>query len=127
VLGLSLHLNERISRRQHVGDQLAPTECRDGKVADLMGRRRCAAQQIAAGLHMFCPGLDKAEDLISRGLEPLESVSFAQLIAKPGKAIPGLRIAEGRTGEHPNSNVGDARSVAVAMLETEIDAAAGRQ
>src|SRR5215468_4381709 len=126
-LNLSLHLNERISRRQHMGDQLAPAVRPDGKIANLIGRRDRATQQIAASFHMFRPGCDQAEDLIRRGLEALEVASFAQFIAKPGKAIPGLVIAEPRAGEHTNTNVGDARSVAVAMLDTEIDGAAGRQ
>src|SRR5215470_16086967 len=58
ILGLTLHLRERISRREKVRDQVVAAVCRKGKVTDPVGGIEGATYQIAASLDMSRPWQD---------------------------------------------------------------------
>src|SRR5215469_6217341 len=55
------------------------------------------------------------------GLEPLQSTLFDQFIAEATESKSGLVVAEVRTGYHAKQYIGNARTVAVAPLEAEIN------
>src|SRR3954447_20016481 len=58
ILGLTLHLRERISRREKVRDQVVAAVCRKGKVTDPVGGIEGTTYQIAASLDMSRPWQD---------------------------------------------------------------------
>ena len=61
------------------------------------------------------------EPQIGPGLEALQAAFFDQFIAEPPESKSSLVVAEVRSGYHARTYIGDARTVAVAMLEAEID------
>ncbi len=62
-----------------------------------------------------------AEDQIGPGLEALQPALFDQIIAELAEAKSGLVVAEVRPSDHAQHCIGEARAVAVAVLEAEID------
>ena len=65
-----------------------------------------------------------AERHIGPGLETLQAAFFDQFIAELTESKSGLVVAEVRSGDHAKPYIGEARTIAVAMLEAEIDHAA---
>src|SRR3984893_6903590 len=128
ILGLTLRIIERVARREKVGGQLAAAERRVSDVANLVCCLERAVHQIPASPDMFRPGQNDISKVhIGPGLEALPSASFDQVIAEPAEAVSGLVVAESRSGERAKQYVGEARTVAVAALEAEIDRSAGNQ
>jgi hypothetical protein len=77
---------------------------------------------------MFRPGHDKISKAhVGPGLEAPQSAFFDQLIAKPAESKSGLVVVEVWAGYHAKPYIGEARTVAVAMLEAEINRPADRQ
>ena len=71
---------------------------------------------------MFRPWHDvNSENHIGPGLETLQAAFFDQFIAELTESKSGLVVAEVRSGYHAKAYIGDARTVAVAMLEAEIN------
>ena len=64
---------------------------------------------------------------IGPGLEALQPALFDQVIAEPAESKSGLVVAEVRPGDHAKHCIGEARAVAVAALEAEIDCPADDQ
>src|SRR5260370_35628590 len=56
ILGLALHLHERIARREKVRIQVDAAVRRKGRVTDLVGRLKRATHQVAPSPDMFRPG-----------------------------------------------------------------------
>ena len=128
ILGFTLHLNERISRRQKVRVQVDAAVRRKSEVADLVRGLERPTQQIAASPDMFRPWHDvTSEDHIGPGLEALQAAFFDQFIAEPTESKSGLVVAEMWSGYHAKPYIGEARTVAVAMLEAEINRPADDQ
>src|SRR5215467_2677997 len=121
ILGFTLHLRERISCREKIGDQVIATVGRKGKIANAVGRIEGPTHQIAAGLHMLCPGDDDiAERHIGPCLISLQSAFFDELIAELTESRSGLVVAEARSGDDGKPYIGEAGRVADAMLDAEI-------
>src|SRR5262245_13241257 len=121
ILGFALGLIERISHRQQVRVQYVAAVRREIEVADLVPNLERATHQIAARADMFRPWHDETcEAHISRGLEPLQS-AFDQFIAQPAESKALLVIAEARSGDDSEPYVAKARTVAITMLETEVN------
>src|SRR5216683_719264 len=128
ILGLTLRIIERVARREKVRGQLATAKRRVSDVANLVCCLERAAHQIPASPDMFRPGQNDISKVhIGPGLEALQSASFDQVIAEPAEAVSGLVVAESRSGERAKQYIGEARTVAVAALEAEIDRSAGNQ
>src|SRR4029077_12747776 len=95
---------------------------RKREVTDFVRGIEGATHQIAASLDMFCPWHDDiSERHIGTGLEALQSAFFDQFIAEPTESKSGLVVAEARAGYDTKPYISEARSVAVAMLEAEVD------
>ena len=58
---------------------------------------------------------------IRQGLEAPQSPSFDQVVTELAEAKSGLEVAEMRASDQAKHCIGEARPVAVAMLEAEID------
>src|SRR3984893_2495599 len=129
MLGFAFRLGKRIARREKVRVQLVAAVGGVSEVADLVCRLERAAHQIAASPDMSRPGQNAISKVhIGPGLETRQSASFDQVIAELTETIYyGLIVAEARAGDHGQPYIGDARSVAVAALEAEIDRSAGDQ
>src|SRR5713226_6162754 len=129
MLGFAFRLGKRIARHENVRVQLVAAVGGESKVADLVCRLERAAHQIAASPDMCHPGQNAISKVhIGPGLETRQSASFDQVIAELTEAIyDGPIVAEARARDHGQPYIGDARSVAVAALEAEIDRSAGDQ
>ena len=122
ILGLTLHLRERISRREKVRDQVVAAVCRKGKVTDPVGGIEGATYQIAASLDMSRPWQDDiSERHIGSSLKTLQAAFFDQVISKPAESSSSLVVAEARSGDDRKPYVGKARPVAIAVLKTKVD------
>jgi hypothetical protein len=128
ILGFTLDLRERISRGEKVRVQGGAAVRRNYEVAGLIRGLERPAHQITAGPDMFRPWYDElSEPQIGPGLEALQAAFFDQFITEPAEAKSGLVVAEVWAGYHAKVYIGDARTVAVAMLEAEINRPTDRQ
>ena len=122
ALGLALHLDERIATGQHVAVHLlAAIRCKR-QVAALVRGFEGPARQLAGGADMRRPRHEEgAEAHVGPGLVTLEPALFDQLIAKPAELSCGLVLVEVSCRDQTEPYVGDTGSVAIAVLEAEID------
>src|SRR5258707_3601799 len=128
MLGFALHLNERIARREQVRVQVQAAVRRKCEIADLVCGLELPTQQIAGSLDMFRPGHDKISKAhIGPGLEAPQAAFFDQFIAKPTESKSGLVVVEMWAGYRAKAYIGEARTVAVAMLEAEVNRPADSQ
>src|SRR6516225_4508317 len=85
-------------------------------------------RKLKASLEVPRPGHDGVCKVhIGPGSETLQAASFHQFVGKPTELKSSLVVAETRSGDHPEHDIGDARTVAVAVLEAEIDCLADGQ
>ena len=97
-------------------------------IADAVCAFERATQQITTGLDRPRPRNDhRSEHEIGSRLEALPSALLDQFIADPTEAVPRLVVAESRAGDGSQPDIGEARRVAVATLEAEIDRATADQ
>src|SRR6202022_4568172 len=128
MLSFALYLNERIARREQVRVQVHAAVGRKCEIADLVRGLERPTQQIAASLDMFRPGHDKISKAhVGPGPEAPQAAFFDQFIAKPAESKSGLVVVEMWAGNHAKPYIGEARTVAVAMLEAEVDRPADNQ
>src|ERR1700730_13348727 len=128
VLGFALYLGKRIARREKVRVQFVAAVGGVSEVADLVCRLERTAHQLAASPDMSRPGQnDIAKVHIDPGPETRQFASFDQVIAEPTEAVCRLVVAKAGARDYAEVGIGDARSVAVAALEAEIDRSAGDQ
>src|SRR5260370_19377098 len=128
ILGFTLHFRERISRRQKVGVHVVAAVRRKTEVADLVRGLEGPTHHVTASLHMFRPWHDvTSEQHIGPGLEALQSAFFDQFIAEATESKSDLVVAEVWAGYHAKVYIGEARTVAVAMLEAEVNRSADSQ
>ena len=91
-------------------------------------QHRTRGAQITASPDMFRPGQDDTSKVyVGPGLKALQSACFDQIVAELAEAKCGLVVAETRAGNHGKHDIGEARTIAVAVLEAEIDRSAGDQ
>ena len=128
MLGLTLHLGERIARHEKIRDHhVAGMRCL-GEITVIACGLKChdAADRGQPG-HV-CPGqYQMSKNQISGGQEAFQPASFDQFITEPAKAISGLIVAEAGAGDHAKLCIGSTRGIAVALLKAEIDGPADGQ
>src|SRR5919197_4299570 len=109
MFGLTLHLDERIARREKERVHCIGGIRRISKIADLVGGAERATHQITAGPDVPGPYTDEgSQEHIGPGLEALKPAPFNQVIAELTEAISGFVVGEARASDHAKSNIGDA-------------------
>src|SRR5229473_4776253 len=121
ILGFTLHLRKLFPRREKITDKEA-TASRPGKVTYFVRDIKGATYEIATGPDMSRPGHDDiSENRIHTRAEALQSTLLDQVIAELTKSqYCAAVVAEKRTRNHGEPQIGNARAVAVAVLEAEI-------
>src|SRR5258705_8857996 len=120
ILGFALHINERVPCREKIRGQVPAAVGRAIEVAHLVRRLQRAVQKITPSPDMSRPRQDETSEAhIGPGLEALQSVPFDQVIAELAEAVCRLIVAQARSADHTNPNVGKARAVALATREAE--------
>src|ERR1700730_1974469 len=121
ILGLTLHLRKLFARREKITDKEA-TASRPGKVTHFVRGIQGAKYEIPTGPDMSRPGHDDiSENRIHTRAEALQSTLLDEVIAELTKSqCWAAVVAEKRTGNHGKPQIGNARAVAVAVLEAEI-------
>ena len=128
MFGFCLHLRQRLAGEEQVRVQILARVGAIREVADPVRRFERAAQQITAGPHMFRPAHDiNREVQIRARLEAFQPASFDEIVAELAEAKSGLVVAEERSGDPGEHDIGNTRSIAVATLEAETDRFADRQ
>src|SRR5882757_10433544 len=121
VLGFSLHVAKRISRREKIRVQVVAAISRKGEVADFVCRVEGATHQNSSGLDVPRPGNDKIpEGHVGTGLEAMQSALLHQFVTEPAESESGPVVAKVGSENHAKPDIGEARSVTVTMLEAEI-------
>src|SRR5579863_5962906 len=122
ILEFTLHLSERISRGKQIRVQDAAAVRRISEVAGLTRRLERPTYQVAAGPDMFRPWRDiTSEEHIRPGLEALQSAFFDQFIGELAEAKCCRVITKIWPDHHAERYVCVARTVAVAVLEAQIN------
>src|SRR5260370_28870130 len=121
ILGFTLHLRKLFPRREKITDKEA-TASRPGKVTHLVRGIKGARYEIATSPDMSRPGHDDiSENRIHTRAEALQSTLLYQVIAELTKSQYWAGVAaEKRPRNHGWPQIGNARDVAVAVLEAEI-------
>src|SRR5712675_1191671 len=121
ILGFTLHLRKLFPRREKITDKEA-TASRPGKVTHFVRGIKGATYEIATGPDMSRPGHDDiSENRIHTRAEALQSTLLDQVIAELTESqYCAAVVAEKRTRNHGEPQIGNARAVAVAVLEAEI-------
>src|SRR6266849_3482120 len=122
ILGSTLHLHKLFPRREKITEKLATAISRPGKVTHFVSSVKGATYEVATGPDMSRPGHDDiSENRIRTRAEALQSTLLDQVIAELTKSqCCAAVVAEKRTGNHCKPQIGNARGVAVAVLEAEI-------
>src|SRR6266852_5949967 len=121
IRGFTLHLRKLFPRREKITDKEA-TASRPGKVTYFVRDIKGTTYEIATGPDMSRPGHDDvSENRIDTRSEALQSALLDQVIAELTKShCCAAVVAKKRTGNHGKPQIGNARGVAVAVLEAEI-------
>jgi len=99
MLGLALHIDERIARHEEVRGHYVTGVRRISEIADPGCGVERAAKQITAGLDMFRPRHETSEVQVGPGLEAPQPSLLHQFIAKLGESKSGVVVAEARAGD----------------------------
>ena len=122
LLGFTLRFCQRISRCEKIRVQIVAAVRGKREVAGLVRDIERATYQITARPNVPRPWHDEiAERHVCSGLITMQSTLFDQLIPEPAELETTLIVVEVRSGDHAKEHISEARSVAVAVLETEID------
>src|SRR5258708_375453 len=122
ILGFALRIAERISGCEKIRVQIVAAISRKGQVADFVCGVEGATHQIPAGLDVPRPGHDKIpEGHVGTRLVAMQSTLLHQIVAEPTESESGPVVAKVRPENHAKPDISEARSVAVTMLEAEID------
>src|SRR5262249_4344220 len=99
AFSFTLHVHERVSRREKIRVQVLAAERGKRQIAGLVCDIEGATHQFAASADMCRPGHDDvAEQHVGPRLEAPQPALFDQLIAEPTKSSPRLVVAEARPG-----------------------------
>jgi hypothetical protein len=108
MLGLTLHLDERIARCKKERIHCIGGICPVSKVTDLVGGVERATHQITTGPDVPGQSNDEgSQEHIGPGLESLKTAPFNQVIAELTEAISGFVGGKARAEDHAKPNVGD--------------------
>src|ERR1700684_868006 len=122
IFGFALRIAERISGCEKIRVQVVAAVSRKGEVADFNCGFESATHQIPAGLDVPCPRHNKIpKGHVGSGLVAMQSTLLHQFVAKPAESESSPVIAKVRSENHTKPDIGEARSIAVAVLEAEID------
>src|SRR5229473_8496797 len=121
IFGFTLHVHKLFARREKITDKEAAAS-RPGKVTHFVRNIKGATYEIATGPDMSRPGHDDvSENRIDTRAEARQSTLLDQVIAELTKSqYCAAVVAEKRTRNHGEPQIGNARAVAVAVLEAEI-------
>ena len=126
--GLTLRVCQRIAGCEKIRVQIVAAVRGKREVAGLVRDIERAAHQVTAGANVPRPRHDEiAERHVGSGLVALQSALFGKLIPEPAELEPTRVVVEVRSGDHAEEHIREARCVAVAVLETEIDHPADHQ
>ncbi len=121
VLGFSLHVAERLSRREQIRVQIVAAIRRKSEVAHLACGVESAPHHIPSGLDVLRPGQHKiSKGHVGTRLVAMQPALFHQIKRKPTEAESGLIVCEVRPENHSQPDIGKARSIAVTMLKAEV-------
>src|SRR5882724_6949721 len=108
ILGFTLHLDERISRRQKVRVQVVAAVRRKTEVANLVRSLERPMYQVSTNPDMFGPWHDvTSKSQIGPGLESLQPAFFDQFIPEATELKSGLVVAEVWASHHAKVYIGD--------------------
>src|SRR6266478_7813812 len=122
ILGFTLNLRKLFARREKITDKDTTASRRPGKVTHFVRSIKGATYESATGPDMSRPGHDDtSENRIHTRAEALQSTLLDEVIAELTKSqYRAAVVAEKRTGNHGKTQIGNARAIAVAVLEAEI-------
>src|SRR4029077_13985756 len=122
LLGFTLRLSQRISRREKVRVQVIAAVRGKREVTGLARGIEGATYQVTARPDVPRPRHDEiAEAHICPGLIASQAMLLDQLIPRPAELETGLIVVKVPSRDHAQEHIREARSVAVAVLEAEID------
>jgi hypothetical protein len=122
IFCFALRIAERISGCDKIRVQVVAALSSKGDIADLVCGVEGATHQIAAALDVPRPGHNKIpEGHVRTGLVAMQSTLFHQIVAKPAESESSPVIAKVRSENHTKPDISEARSIAVTVLEAEID------
>src|SRR5436309_9052772 len=124
-LGFSLYFLERVATDEQMRDQGLERIARPDEVTAFLRRVEGAAYKRAAGAHGPRPGIDELPEApVDASLETVQPPLLHQSQAELAEAEPRLVIAELQSQDCAEPDIGEARAVAVAMLQAEVRHAA---
>ena len=124
-LGFSLYFLERVATDEKMRDQGLERIARPDEVTAFLRRVEGAAYKRAAGAHGPRPGIDELPEApVDASLETVQPPLLHQSQAELAEAEPRLVIAELQSQDCAEPDIGEARAVAVAMLQAEVRHAA---
>jgi hypothetical protein len=122
IFGFALRIAERFSGCDKIRVQVIAAVSRKGEVADLVCGIERVAHQIPAGSDVPRPGHNKIpKGHVGTGLVPMQPTLLHQIVAKPAESESSPVIAKVRSENHTKPDIGEARSIAVTVLEAKID------
>ncbi len=128
ILGMALHVYERIPRREKVSSQAVATVRGESEDTCLIRNLESAMQQITAGSKGLRPRHDAVrKGQIGSGQKARQPAAFDQVAANPAQSIPIRVVAKLHTGYHAKYHISDTRTIAVTVLETEASSSTGDQ
>ena len=105
--GFRLHFRQRLAGEQQVRVQILAGVGAIGEVADPVRRFERAAYQIAADPNVLRPALDIDREVEIRArLEALQTAPFDEVVAELAEAKSGLVVAEKRSGDPGEHDIG---------------------
>src|SRR5258708_3099019 len=120
-LGFTLRFGQRISRCEKICIQVVAAICPEREVADSICDIERATYQFTTRPNVPGPWHNEiAECHVCSRLVTMQTALFDQRIPKPAELETSLVIIEVGSSDHAQEHISEARSVAVAVLETEI-------
>src|SRR5262249_44666070 len=109
MLGLALHIDERITRHEEVRGHDETGVRRISEIADPGCDVERAAKQITTSVDMFRPRHETSAVQVGPGLEAPQPSLLHQFIAKLGKSKSSVVVAEACAGDRSEPRIGPAR------------------
>src|SRR5271170_2071995 len=101
MLGLTLHLDERIARREKLRSQHVASVGRISDIAAVVCGLKCATHQITTSPDMSRPGQNAISKIRKGpGLETRQTAFFDQIVAESAETVRRLIVAEARASDH---------------------------
>src|SRR5437016_5815196 len=120
-LGFAQHFTEGLPGGEQVRDRHVTAVTRVGEISVSGGRLEGAPHQAAASANGLRPGKQAApEDQADAALEQTQAAMLHKVQAELSEAEAGRVVAETMAEEHAETDVGEARSVAVPMFQAEV-------